>query len=171
MTSETQRVVDETYRLAVQENLKKHLKTPQEWARITEISQEAAERIDAEKAAFYATFEARLTEARAVVVREQAQRGLHLTRDGAQPPPPSASEVERVAHARVYHDHEKRNAAIRQDEMHGLEALRNDVRAREAREAHARDVRQDPARDAFNRTNQISPYQAKPRGRSGPSQD
>ncbi len=166
--------VRETHRVALQENLKRKLKTQAEFDRYGAIARDAAQRIDQEKDAYRADYSKRLSTAHEVVLREQTARHLeHPKPDWAVDAPPSADRLEILARNRVQADHEQRIAAIRTDEVDQYKALRNDCQSRAAREIQARDLRQDHAKEAFATANQISPHEAQMRAqvqrRSGPS--
>ncbi|WP_299867707.1 hypothetical protein [uncultured Roseobacter sp.] len=175
MPLSTEHAVRETYRLALEQNLVKHLKTQAEFDQYHEIRAEAAQRIDAEKDAFRANYHQRLEVAREMILREHNSRTLdHPKPDWAVETPPSADKVDLLARNRVQTDHEKRLAVIRVDQTDQYEDLRQVCRARETRETqerteHARAVRQDHAKETFNLTNELSPHEAQTRGRSGPS--
>ena len=64
MALSTHDALHETCRLALQNKLKKELKTPQGFARYGAIQTEAAERIEAERDAFGSQYQSRLAEAR-----------------------------------------------------------------------------------------------------------
>ena len=151
MSLSTSEAVQEVYRLAVQRALTRTLGTEREWARFNTIVQEAATRIDAEKADFQHDYQTRLAEARQAVVREQNARALEYPAPaGAARTPPSPEKIDILAINRVQADHERRIAAIRQDEVDGYRGLGEEVRDRKVREAHAHTSRQGHARDAFN---------------------
>ena len=174
MSLSTEEAVRETYRVALRETLKKDLKTPQEFERFVGIEREGAERFDAEKDAFREDYQLRLADAREVILREHNARTLdHPKPTWADDQLPSSEKVDLLARNRVQADHDKRLAAIRTDETDQYRSLRDECRARATREAHARDVRQDHAKEAFTTSNQLSPHEAKTRlsspGRSGPS--
>lgn len=171
----TEETVRETYRVAVQENLKNYLKTPQEFDRYISIVKVAAERIDAERAASQTDHTSRLAEAREVILREYTGHMLdHSKPDWAADQLPSAEKIDLLARNRVQADHEKRIATIRVDEVDQYRALKSECRERAARADHAHQVRKDHAQDAFTTANQLSPQEAKSQasqqGRSGPSQ-
>ncbi|MEM1150488.1 MAG: hypothetical protein AAGI03_08005 [Pseudomonadota bacterium] len=162
--------VHEVHRLALQQALTRSLKTDRDWARFNAIVEEAATRVDAEKADFRHDYQTRLAEARQTVLREQSKHSFdHPAPTGTTRTPLSPERVDILAMNRVQADHEKRIAAIRQDEVDGYHGLSADVRARDERASHARAALQGQAREAFNRTNQISPHAAQTRGRTGPS--
>ncbi|MEM7663963.1 MAG: hypothetical protein AAF292_17100 [Pseudomonadota bacterium] len=171
MSLSTTEAVQEVHRLALQQSVSRILGTEQEWSRFNTIVREAAERVDAEKADFRHDYQTRLAEARQVILREQSKHTLeHPTPTGIEKAPPSPERIDIMAINRVQADHERRIAAIRQDEVDGYRGLSATVREREAREAHARDRHKGHARDRFNLANQQSPYLAKARTRSGPTQ-
>lgn len=159
MTSETARALNESYRLALQQTIQKVLKTQPEWDRFTGIARMAAERIDAENIAYRDDYQTRLTKAREVVLREQSGLDvIHPTPTGmsVSRKPPTPEQIERLAEARVRHDHDQRLAAIRKDEVNQYKSLRDDLRDRDQRQSQARELRQNHARDAF-RITQMSP--------------
>ena len=168
MSLSTENDVRETYRLSLEENLKKALKTQQEFDRYKAITVEAAQRIDTEKEAFQTHYQTRLTEAREVILREQETLRLeHPKPSWAVDASPSADKIDLLARNRVQADHEARIAAIRVDQVDQYKALKEDVRDRDLRQSHARDQRQNHAKEAFNLSNTISKHEA--RTRSGPS--
>lgn len=177
MPLSTKDAVRETYRLALEQNLAEALKTQPEFDQYRAIRAEAAQRIDMEKDAFRATYHRRLEEAREVTLREHHARTLdHPRPDWAVDTPPSADKVDLLARNRVRADHDARLVAIRVDQTDHCEDLRRVCRDRMSREAreradHAREVRQERAKDAFTLTNQLSPHKAQTRGRSGPTRD
>lgn len=171
MSLSTEDAVREVYRFALQENLKKDLKTTEEFARYRSIAETAAERIDAERASYHANYQQRLREAREVILREQSGRFLdHPKPTWAKDKPPSVERIELLAINRVQADHEKRISAIRVDETNEYRMLQNTCRERIGREVHARETKLGHAKERFNLTNQISPEMAKSQSRSGPSQ-
>ena len=170
MSLSTSDAVSEVHRIALQQALSRRLGTQPEWDRFTQIAQEAAERTDAETDAFRRDYQARLAEARQVILNEQNQRSLALTPPGGAPAQPMSRErLDLLAMNRVQQDHDRRIAAIRVDEVDAYQALRAEVQAREERGAHARDRWQGALREGFNRTNQISPHEAQTRGRAAPN--
>ena len=74
MPLSTEDALHETHRLALQNSLKKELKTPQECARYRDIQTKPTQRVDAERDAFRTRYQSRLEEAREVVLREQTGR-------------------------------------------------------------------------------------------------
>lgn len=178
MPLSTEDAVRETYRIAVQENLKKELKTEAEFDRYTDIVQTYAERMDGEIAAFRDHYQVRLLKAEEAVMREQSGRFLdHPKPSWAEDAVMSGDRIELLAHNRVLADHELRKHIIRTDEIDAYEALGVECRARAAQEreqyreqqAPSLDERKGKARDAFAVTQEISPHEAQTRGRSGPS--
>ncbi|MEM1410618.1 MAG: hypothetical protein AAGG79_07745 [Pseudomonadota bacterium] len=178
MILSTEDAVRETYRIALEENLKKALKTPEEFARFREITKEAAERLDAENDGFREGYQDRLVKAEEVVMREAAGRFLdHPKPSWAEDTMMSGDRIEILAHNRVLEDHETRKLLIRTDQIDAYKALHNDCRERARLEraqsaeqsAQSRAERKGRAQDAFNLTNQVSPHEAQTRGRSGPS--
>ncbi|MEL7444326.1 MAG: hypothetical protein AAGK02_00760 [Pseudomonadota bacterium] len=170
MRLSTAEAVQEMHRVALQQTLTRALKTDRDWAQFNAIARGAATRVDAEKADFRHDYQVRLAEARQAVLREQNTRALELRAPGGSTPaPPSPEKIDVLATNRVQADHERRIAAIRQDEVDAYRGLGADIKARDAEQARARETRSGHARDAFNLTNQISPDVAKSRGRSGPS--
>ncbi|MEP2640065.1 MULTISPECIES: hypothetical protein [Alphaproteobacteria] len=171
----TEQAVRETYRLALEQNLRNNVVTQPEFDRFAGILEEAAHRIDAEKDAFRANYHQRLAEAREVVLREHTSRTLdHPKPDWVVDTPPNAEKIDLLARNRVQADHEARITAIRIDQTDQYKDLRDVCQERAKREsqeraAHAREVRPTPLRDTFATTNQISPHEAQTRGRSGPS--
>lgn len=167
--------VRETYRLALEDSLRKVLKTETEFDQYGTIQTEAAHRIDAEKDAFRANYHQRLAEAREVVMREHTSRTLDYPKpDWAEDIAPSADKVDLLARNRAQADHDARILAIRVDQTDQYSDLRQACKDRSTREkheraGHARDIRKDHAKNAFNLTNQTSPQEAQTRGRSGPS--
>lgn len=172
MNLSTEEAVKETYRVALQETLKKDLKTDQEFGRYQQILTEAAERVDAEKDDFRENYQTRLSEAQEVILREQTALALNHPRPPNVPPPrpPSPEKITLLVRERVQADHEARIAAIRKDQVDQYRDLQQSCRERAEREAHARDVRLGHAKQAFTTANQISPHEAQSRTRSGPSQ-
>lgn len=175
MSLSTEAIVRETYRVALEENVRKALQTQPEFNQYKAIVAEAAQRIDAEKDAFRANYHRRLEVAREVVLREHTSRTLdHPKPDWAVDTPPSAEKIDLLARNRVQTDHEARIIAIRIDQTDQYKDLRLVCRERATREvqeraAHAREARPTPLRDPFATTNQLSPHEAQTRGRSGPS--
>ena len=175
MPLSTEEAVRETYRLALEDNLRKSLKTKAEFDQYGTIQAEAANRIDAEKDAFRANYHQRLGAAREVVMREHTSRILdHPKPDWAVDTPPSADKVDLLARNRVQADHEARILAIRVDQTDQYSDLRQACKDRSTRETqeraeHARAVRQGHAKDAFNLTQKVSPHETQTRGRAGPS--
>lgn len=171
MPLSTEEIVRETHRVALRDNLKQALKTEREFACFANIEREAAERIDTERDGFRTDYTARLSDAREVILRQHTGRFLdHPKPEWAADEIPSPDKVDLLAHNRVQADHDKRIATIRLDEVDKYLTLRDACHARAAREAHAREVRQDHAQRAFTTANEISPHEAQVRGRSGPSQ-
>lgn len=178
MALSTEDAVRETHRVALEENLRKNLYTQEEFDRYTEIAKEAAQRIDAEKDAFRANYHQRVTEATAVILREHEARTLDYPKpDWAVDVPPSAEKVDLLARNRVQAEHEARIAAIRVDQTHKYQELHQACQVRESARETTRErdpvTDEDPQKgrvlEAFNLTNQVSPHEARTRGRSGPS--
>lgn len=175
MPLSTEQAVRETYRLALEDNLRNILGTQPEFDRFAEILEEAAQRTDAERDAFRANYHQRLEVAREVVLREHTSRTLDYPKpDWAVDTPPSAEKIDLRARNRVQADHNARLVVIRVDQTDQYKDLRQACRDRLARETqerteHARDLRQGHAKDDFTTTNQISPHEAQTRGRAGPS--
>ncbi|MGD1926642.1 MAG: hypothetical protein ACFB03_21040 [Paracoccaceae bacterium] len=170
MSLSTTEAVQEVHRLALQQSVSRILGTEHEWARFNTIVRKAAERVDGEKADFKHDYQTRLAEARQVILREQSKHTLdYPTPTGTEKAPPRPGRIDIMAINRVQFDHEKRIAAIRQDEVDGYRGLSATVRERGVREAHARDSLQGHVRDRFNLSNQLSPYLANARTRSCPT--
>lgn len=178
MPLSTEDAVREVYRIAIQENLKKELRTEAEFDRYTDILQTHALRMDSEIAAFRDHYQDRLVKAEEAVMREQSGRFLdHPKPSWADDAVMSGDRIEVLAHNRVLADHELRKQIIRTDEIDAYKALSVACRARAAqereqhREQRAQSLadRKGRARDAFAITQEISPHEAQTQGRSGPS--
>ncbi|GFE50530.1 hypothetical protein So717_22830 [Roseobacter cerasinus] len=170
MPLSTEDAVRETHRLALEGNLRKSLRTKDEFARFKEIAEEAAERIDAEKDAFRSTYHQRVIEATEAVLREHNQRTLnHPKPSWAIDEPPSADKIDLFARNRVQADHEARIAAIRVDQTHQYRKLRDACHARENAPTRTQDRNHGRARNAFQTANQISRHELGLPLRSGPS--
>ncbi|MEM7746196.1 MAG: hypothetical protein AAF409_21080 [Pseudomonadota bacterium] len=162
MSLSTSESLHEVHRLAVQQNLTRALRTPQDWARFGEIGQETQDRLAAEREAFQQHYAKRLETARQVLLREENGRPLeHPRPTWAQPTRSDKETLDQKADRRVRTDHARRLAAIQQDELDQYKALRETIRSREALQGHAR--------ERFNQTNTISPEVAKSRGWTGPT--
>jgi len=170
MSLSTEDAVTETLRVALEQHLTSQLKTDQEWARFLEIARETATRINAEKKAFQTDYTKRLATARGVILREQNGHILSPPKpDWAVDKPLSAERIDLMARNRVQRDHDARIAEIHVDQMNDYQELRTQVKARAAREAHARNRRQGHAKDAMTTANQLSPHEAQSRTPSGPT--
>ncbi|MEM8646932.1 MAG: hypothetical protein AAGF86_11370 [Pseudomonadota bacterium] len=173
MTTHTEAAVQEVHRLAVQQSLTRILRTKEDWQRFNAIAQEAAERVDAERADFQSSYQDRLAEARQAILREQNDPAPEPPRPSwaGQAPPnhPTPDQLETQAQSRVQAEHTQYLAAIRREEVAAYRTLRTELQDREDRRAHAHSVRKDHARDAFNQANHQSPHEAQTRGRCGPS--
>ena len=109
-----------------------------------------------------------------MILREHTARTLdHPKPDWAVNTPPSADKVDLLARDRVQADHEARIQAISTDQTDQYQDLRQVCRARENAPAQTRDLQRDGPKEAFNRTNQVSPQETKTRlstrERSGPT--
>ena len=150
MSNATEDRVRAAYERAVQEHLQKCLRTAEDWDRYNAIVAETQDRLANADTSFAWDFEARMAEARQIVLREE--HGLAF--DQPLPPgidPRSPPEIETQAEARVYRDHERRKAAIQSDATDTYVDLTAELRARDA---------PDPS---------PSLTQTSTRGRSGPS--
>ncbi len=170
MTLSTEQQVREGYRLALQESLRRNLKTKDDFQAFGKILKEGAERYDAEKQDFRTDYQARLREAHEVILRAHTGHILvHPKPKWAIDKPPSPEKVDLLARNRVQADHEARLVAIRQDEVDQCKVLRRDIRQRDDRTAQVQDRNQGRAKEAFNLTNQISRHERGLPLRSGPS--
>jgi len=178
MTLSTEEAVRETYRIALEENIKKALKTPEEFNRFHDIAKEAAERLDAENDSFRDQYQDRLVKAEAAVMREQTGRFLdHPKPSWAEDAMLSEDRIEIVAHNRVLADHETRKHLIRIDQVDAYKGLREECRERAHQERaqnaersdQSRTERSGHAKEAFKLTNQISRHELGLPLRSGPS--
>ena len=139
MTLSTSEAVRETYRLALQQEITRSLKTRPDWDRFLGVVKESQERIAAEQAAYRDEYNLRLADVREIVLREQT--GLHYD----QPSPPGAPDpldkdkIDAVAKERVAYDHARRLTAIKEDELDGYRELRADLISRSQQQGHARD--------------------------------
>lgn len=149
MSLSTTEAVRETFRRASREALQKSLRTPEDWDRYIAHSAEASDRLVAEERSFARDYRARLAEAKEAILREE--HGVRLD----QPLPPGvaptsdAQTLTRKADARVHRDHQRRRAAILQDELDGYRDLTAEIRARDAPDGPSRDG-QAPARRRSN---------------------
>ncbi|MDF1804369.1 hypothetical protein [Thalassovita sp.] len=131
MSSETEHRVRSAYERAVEAHLQKSLQSGQDWDRYNAILAQTKARLAEEDQAFARDFDARMAEARQIVLREE--HGIAL--DQPQPPgvdPKSPQAMEAKAEARVYRDHERRQAAIRHDATEQYVDLTAEIRARDA---------------------------------------
>ena len=140
MTLSTGENVREMYRLALQQDIAKQLKAKPDWDRFLVIAKEGEDRLTDETASYRDNYTQRLAEARAQVLRERT--GLHYDqpRPVGAPDPINNDEIERVAELRVQHDHVRRRAAIREDEIDGYRDLRADLQSRTQQQGRARDA-------------------------------
>jgi len=152
MSLSTTEAVREVFRLATQQALTRALRTPEDWQAFTTIAKEADARIRGETGAFKRDYGARLAEARQVILREGSGRILDIPKPRDTADVPDKARLDQRADTRVRHDHTRRLAAIRTDEIDAYQNLRETVRSR--------DARQGQAKTEFNRA----------QARSGPSQ-
>ncbi len=139
MNLSTGEAVRETYRLALQQEITRSLKTRPDWDRFLTIAKETQDRLKAEETALKADYTQRLAEARVIVLRERT--GLHYD----QPRPPGAPDpfdkdnIDAVAKTRVQGDHARRLAAIKEDEIDDYRAMRTELVSRDRKQGLARD--------------------------------
>ena len=140
MTLSTSEAVRETYRLALQQEITRSLKTKPDWDRFLTIAKESRERIEAEQTAYRDEYTRRLADARAIVLRERT--GLHYD----QPKPPGAPDpldkdnIYEAAHARVEQDHARRLNVIKDDELSQYQDLSADLQRRSQQKGRAHDA-------------------------------
>lgn len=171
MPLSTEQAVRETFRIALEENLRKNLRTQEEFDRFRAIADEAGHRIDAENDAFRANYHRRLEVAREVVLREHNARTLDYPKpDWAVDTPPGTDKIDLLARNRVQADHEARILAIRIDQADQYQALSETCRARENTPESVCEQRHRQAQKAFNLTNRTSLHERGVPMRSGPTQ-
>lgn len=116
---------------ATRHNLARSLKTGEDWDSFNDIVKETSARIEAEQAAHAQDYQARLAEAKEIILREE--NGLRLD----QPLPPgveehsNADQLQTKAEARVHQDYRRRIAAINADELDQYRDLTNQIRMRD----------------------------------------
>lgn len=150
MTLSTGDAVRDVYNQALRQSLARSLRTAGDWDRCKAIIQEASTRIELEQAAHARDYQARITEAQEIILREE--HGIRLD----QPLPPGVDKFSDKdslllkAETRVRTDYDRRIAAIKADELDQYRELTNAIRTR----------------DAVGRTRSQTPSQS----RAGPSQ-
>lgn len=154
MKLSTEEVVQTMFREATRSHLAGSLKTGDDWDRFNEIVQTASARIELEQASHAHDYQARIAEAKEIILREE--NGIRLD----QPLPPGAekhSDADRLqtkAEVRVRQDYDRRIAVIQADELDQYRDLTNDIRMRDRAEPPS-----------------LSRTQSPEQRRSGPTQD
>lgn len=134
MPLSTTDAVRETFVEATRQSLARSLRTGGDWDRYKSIIQETTARIEVEQAAHARDYQARIGEAKEILLREQ--HGVRLD----QPLPPGVEKfsdkdaLQHKAEIRVRQDYDRRIAAIKADELDHYRALTADIRARDAPE-------------------------------------
>lgn len=153
MSLDTTEAIMEEFRSATREHLAKHLRHDADWARFRKIESEANQRLTQEEAEWRRDYHARLAEARQIILRETHGNLLEQPKPEGIEDIPDRQALDVKADQRIRQDHQRRLAAIKQDEIDRYQALRDTLRAR--------DRLQGFAAHAFERV----------RTRSGPSRD
>lgn len=117
---------------ATKQALTRHLRTGEDFQRFAAIAHEAESRIATEQADFREHYHTRLAEAREVILREKTGQRLDKPRPRDLPHISDQAVLDTHADARVRHDHQRRIAAIKSDELHELALLRQEIFARDA---------------------------------------
>ena len=154
MPLSTEETVREMFLEATRHNLARSLRTGDDWDRFKEITQVSTSRIEAEQAAHAHDYQARIAEAKEIILREES--GIRLDH-----PLPSwakkhsdADQLQSKAEIRVRQDYDRRIAVIKTDELDQYRDLTNHIRMRDR-----------PDHPSLTRS--PSPEQS----RSGPTQD
>lgn len=144
MSLSTTEAVRETYRMALQQEVSRGLRSERDWKRFLAITKEGRDRYEAEKADYRENYTRRLADARAVVLRERTGVHLDQPRPEGAPDPLDKDNVDIQAKARIDRDHHRRVASIIEDEIGAYREL--------AAELQRRGQIKGVARDNFNMT-------------------
>ncbi|MDA5556058.1 hypothetical protein [Shimia sp. MMG029] len=142
----TEEVLRDVYLEAARHDLARSLKTGDDWVRLKEITQDATARIEAERAAHAHDYQARIAEAKQIILREE--HGIRLD----QPLPPGvekqsdADRLQSIAETRVRQDYDRRIAVIKTDELDQYRDLTNAIRMRDRSEVSEQARSQSPER-------------------------
>lgn len=131
MAISTEEAVREMFLEATRQNLARSLRTGEDWDRFKEITQTASARLESEQAAHAYDYQARIAEAKEIIMREE--HGIRLD----QPLPPGVvkqsndERLQTIAETRVRQDYDRRIAVIKADELNEYRHLTNDIRIRD----------------------------------------
>lgn len=132
MPLSTQDAIRDVFLDATRQQLLRGLQTPQDVERLNAISSEAETRIAQEETTFAKDYDMRLADARQVILREKTGLFLEKPRPIGATHISDAAQLDLEADQRVRHDHTRRIAVIKTDELHQMQDLRSEVRGRDA---------------------------------------
>ena len=132
MTLSTRYHINAAFKNALQEHLKRALRTGDDWDRFHAIQRETDARLIDEDADFKRDYTRRIADAVEIILREE--NGLRLDKplpEGALPHSDSDT-LWKKAEIWVRRDHESRRASIIRDEAYAFLGLSKEIRARDA---------------------------------------
>lgn len=172
MSLSTEEALTETLLITLEQSLAKDIKTAADWDRYFDIRKEAAARVDDERTTFRTDYNARLADAREIILRKHTGRMFdHPKPNWAEVEDlPSADKIDLLARNLAQRDHEARIACIRKDQADQYKDLgAHLLEQRQRQAAHAKEQRRGHAENAMTTSNQLSPHDSQSRTRSGPT--
>lgn len=132
MPLSTTDAVKDAFLEATRQSLARSLRTGEDWDQYKAIITETSARLEAEQASHARDYQARIAEAKEVILREETGTRLDY------PIPPwaeqksSADALQNKAELRVRQDYDLRLSAIKTDELDRYRSLTNEIRMRDA---------------------------------------
>ena len=134
MTLSPENSLRDVFASAVRQHLQRNLRTGEDWDRFKAIQRETDARLMTEQAAHKRDFSQRMAEAKEIILREESGVRLDHPVPSWTANRSSMDALDRKAGERVQHDHERRIAAIKKDELNAFRDLTAEIRARDAPE-------------------------------------
>ncbi len=140
MTLSTYEAVRESFRLTLQQEITRSLKTQPDWDRFLTIVKESQDRVAAEQTAYRDEYNLRLADAREIVLRERTGLRYDAPKPPGGPDPFNKDNIDAIAHARVEQDHASRLVKIKDDEIDKYRTLSTELQSRSQQKGRARDA-------------------------------
>ena len=138
MSLDTKEAIYEEFRTATREHLMAQLHHKGDWKRFNEIVKETEQRLEREQAEWKQSYHTRHAEAKQIILRETHGTILEAPKPSGMESLPDKQALDLKADQRIRHDHHRRIATIKQDELDHYQDLSNLIGSRERLKDYAK---------------------------------